>query len=136
MFHNTKNFQIYGIVRYQQYLNFLFQHSASKSGGFTYHEKTPTISGTLINPAGDSQILMELSRIASAKTCPIFSVGQSPIIASSPVPIPCFSMLYVRKQATLKSWKARNIGLVHRSSQPSMLLRIYHCKAGRIWGLG
>ena len=50
---------------------FLFQHSASKSGGFTYHEKTPTISGTVMNP---SQI-MELSKIASAKTCPIFSVG-------------------------------------------------------------
>ena len=56
---------------------FCLQHSASKSGGFTYHEKTPTITSTMMNPVGDRKMMMELSRTASTNTCPIFSVGPS-----------------------------------------------------------
>jgi hypothetical protein len=45
--------------------------TASKSGGFTYHQKTPAISTTLINPAQNSS---ESAMVASTGICPTFPV--------------------------------------------------------------
>ena len=50
-------------------------YSESKNGGFTFHENTPIISTAPMNLVGDSQIMMDLSRIATSRTCPRFSVG-------------------------------------------------------------
>ena len=54
-------------------INIFTVFTASKSGGFTYHQKTPAISTTLINPTQNSYSL-ELAMVASAGTCPTFLV--------------------------------------------------------------
>ena len=56
-------------------INIFTIFTASKSGGFTYHQKTPAISTTLINPAQNSSSLsLESAMVASAGTCPTFPV--------------------------------------------------------------
>ena len=47
----------------------------SKSGGFTFHEKTPTISASQINPVQDNNLLLELALVSSVEMCPKFSVS-------------------------------------------------------------
>ena len=46
----------------------------SLSGGFTYHEKTPMISASQINPAQDNNLALEIAVVESAETCPTFPV--------------------------------------------------------------
>ena len=49
--------------------------TASKSGGFTYHEKTPAITTSLINPAQNtSRLSFESAMATSTETCPTFLV--------------------------------------------------------------
>lgn len=50
-------------------------YAESKTDGFTFHEKTPTISATQINPAKDSDLSIELATVENAEACPSLSVG-------------------------------------------------------------
>ena len=49
----------------------------SKNGGFTFHEKTPSISSSQINPAQDSSdpILESVVVAQSIQACPMLSVS-------------------------------------------------------------
>ena len=49
----------------------------SRSGGFTFHEKTPRISASQVNPAQDNSLVLELAMVASAESdmCPQLPVS-------------------------------------------------------------
>lgn len=50
-------------------------HTESKGDdGFSFHEKTPAISATQINPAEDSDLTNELAFIENTEACPSSSV--------------------------------------------------------------
>lgn len=50
-------------------------NTESKTGGFTFHEKTPMISATQVNPVEDSELTIELATVEKTKTCPGSQVG-------------------------------------------------------------
>ena len=58
-----------------QYLLYTCTCIASKSGGFTFHEKTPAISASRINPTQDNSLTLELAMVSTAEMCPKFLVG-------------------------------------------------------------
>lgn len=50
-----------------------FLLAESKKGGFTFHEQTPTILTTLINPIDDSNLGIERAMIENDASCPTYS---------------------------------------------------------------
>ena len=50
-------------------------YAESKTGGFTFHQKTPMISAAQANPTEGSEQTIELATVENAIACPNFLVG-------------------------------------------------------------